>query len=83
MNGRTIGLTKKEFDLLALLIRHAGQVMDRDTIRRHLWPDDGIYKWSRAIDVHIQHLRAKLEEDAENPRFIQTIQGVGYLLKTS
>ncbi len=81
LNGREVPLTKKEFDLLQLLVRHAGRVLDRETIRRTLWPDNRLYKWSRTIDVHIQHLRAKLEPDPDTPRCIVTVQGVGYILK--
>ncbi len=82
LNGRDVSLTKKEFDLLLLLARHAGRVLDRETIRRTLWPENRLYKWSRTIDVHIQHLRAKLEPDPDTPRCIVTVQGVGYMLKS-
>jgi DNA-binding response OmpR family regulator len=78
--GRTIKLTKKEFDLLSLLFKHAGQVLDRETIRRNLWPGAQIYHWSRTIDVHIQHLRSKLEKTPDQPAYISTVPGVGYLL---
>jgi DNA-binding response OmpR family regulator len=81
LNGRNVSLTKKEFDLLLLLVRHAGRVLDRETIRQTLWPENRLYKWSRTIDVHIQHLRAKLEPDLDTPHCIITVQGVGYMLK--
>ena len=81
LNGRDVSLTKKEFDLLLLLVRHAGSVLDRETIRQTLWPENRLYKWSRTIDVHIQHLRAKLEPDPDTPHGIITVQGVGYMLK--
>ncbi len=81
MNGRNVSLTKKEFDLLLLLARNAGQVMDRETIRSTLWPENRLYKWSRTIDVHVQHLRSKIEPDPRRPRFIVTVPGVGYCLK--
>jgi DNA-binding response OmpR family regulator len=79
--GRAVRLTKKEFDLLNLLFKHAGQVLDRETIRQALWPEAQIYHWSRTIDVHIQHLRAKLEKAPEQPAYITTIPGAGYLLR--
>lgn len=82
LNGQNISLTKKEFDLLLLLVKHAGHVLDRETIRQTLWPENRLYKWSRTIDVHIQHLRAKLEPDPDTPGCIVTVQGVGYLLKS-
>lgn len=80
--GRSVHLTKKEYDLLSLLFKHAGQVLDRETIRRALWPEAQIYHWSRTIDVHIQHLRAKLETTPEAPAYITTVPGVGYLLRS-
>lgn len=76
---RTLSLTKKEFDLLELLFAHAGKALSRKAIRRALWPDRSIYRWSRTIDVHIQHLRTKLEDNPEQPRHIVTVQGVGYM----
>ncbi len=81
INGRRAELTKKEFDLLLLLARHAGQVMDRQTIRKNLWPENRLYKWSRTIDVHIQHLRTKIEPNPRQPRYIVTVPGVGYCLR--
>ena len=80
-NGREVSLTKKEFDLLLLLARHAGQALDRETIRRNLWPENRLYKWSRTIDVHIQHLRSKIEPHPRQPRYIVTVPGVGYCLR--
>lgn len=83
VDGKKVGLTKKEFDILALLFKHPGRVLDRDTIKMEIWPDRKLYKWSRALDVHIQRLRAKLEKNPENPQYIQTIPGVGYMLSES
>jgi two-component system alkaline phosphatase synthesis response regulator PhoP/OmpR family response regulator RpaB len=80
--GRPVRLTKKEYDLLNLLFKNAGQVLDRETIRRALWPEAQIYHWSRTIDVHIQHLRAKLETTPDTPAYITTVPGVGYLLRS-
>lgn len=81
IGGKPVHLTKKEFDLLSLLFKHAGNVLDRETIRQALWPGAQIYHWSRTIDVHIQHLRAKLEATPDQPTYITTIPGVGYLLR--
>lgn len=77
---KKVVLTQREFNLLALLARNADRVMDRTTIRRTLWPDGDLYRDSRAIDVHIQHLRSKLEDNPADPRYIMTVQGVGYRL---
>ncbi|OAG28040.1 response regulator transcription factor [Thermodesulfatator autotrophicus] len=78
INGKTIRLTKKEFDLLKILATHVNEVLTRDFIRNQLWPGKEIYPWSRALDVHIQRLRQKIEPDPENPRYIITHPGVGY-----
>jgi DNA-binding response OmpR family regulator len=78
-NGRPVHLTQREFDLLALLMTHSGQVLNRTAIRHALWPEGDIYKGSRTIDVHIQHLRSKIEEDPQDPKRIKTAQGVGYV----
>ena len=78
--GEKIRLTQRQFTLLVLLARHSGRVLSRETIRSSLWPQGELYRDSRAIDVHIQHLRSKLEDDPGNPQYIRTIQGVGYML---
>ncbi|MBW2591117.1 MAG: winged helix-turn-helix domain-containing protein [Deltaproteobacteria bacterium] len=80
VDGDRVGLTKKEFDILSLLFKHAGKVLSRDTIKQEIWPGKKLYKWSRSLDVHIQHLRAKLEQSPEQPNYILTIPGVGYML---
>lgn len=79
-NGRCVQLTAKQFDLLSLLVRHAGKLLDRAAIRNALWPKRQLYRWSRAIDVHIQHLRAKIEDNPQSPTLIVTVQGKGYRL---
>ncbi len=80
-NGNQVNLTKKEFQILELLIKNMGKVVERDWIKKTLWPEGKLYKWSRTIDVHIQHLRAKLGDNSDNPQFIVTIPGVGYLFR--
>ncbi len=78
VRGRRIELTPKEFELLCLLMENRGKVLSRDFIRRSLWRGSQLYSWSRVIDVHIQHLRQKIEEDPSAPEYILTIAGVGY-----
>lgn len=75
-----VSLTQREFALLLLLARNAGSVMNRATIRHTLWPAGDLYRDSRAIDVHIQHLRCKLEGNPAQPQYIVTVQGVGYMM---
>ncbi len=79
LEGKKVELTTKEFDLLYLLARNPGRVLSREEIRKALWKDQRkIYSWSRVIDVHIQHLRKKIEKDPANPCYIRTVPGVGY-----
>jgi DNA-binding response OmpR family regulator len=75
-----IGFTQREFNLLLLLARNSGRVMSRADIRRILWPERELYRESRTIDVHIQHLRLKIEDNPAEPKLIRTVQGVGYML---
>ncbi len=80
-NGeREVTLTAREFDLLAFLARHPGQVFSRDRLMELVWqlPD---YSDSSTVTVHIRRLRAKLEPDPERPRYLQTVWGVGYRLQ--
>ncbi len=80
--GRRIELTNKEFSLLQLLAENRGRVMTREEIRKSLWGQRQLYSWSRAIDVHIRHLRQKIEDDPEQPALIHTVIGVGYRLES-
>jgi two-component system alkaline phosphatase synthesis response regulator PhoP/OmpR family response regulator RpaB len=75
---KPVYLTKKEFDLLELLICYPGEVLSREFICSQIWPNEEVYSWSRALDVHIRRLRKKIEPDPQNPKFIITHPGVGY-----
>ena len=77
--GRLIDLTKTEYDLLELLISNAGIVLNRDLIYREIW-DIEFETSSNSLDVYIGYLRRKLE-DGGDPRLIQTVRGVGYVLR--
>jgi two-component system alkaline phosphatase synthesis response regulator PhoP len=77
LNGQTLDLTTMEFDLLALLVQHPGQVFTRLQLLQGT--QDVAYEgYDRTIDVHIKNLRKKLADDSQEPRFIETIRGVGY-----
>ena len=76
-DGAEIGLTRTEFDLLAELARHAGQVLSRDVLLDRIWGYDYLGD-SRLVDVAIQRLRAKIEADLAAPELIQTVRGAGY-----
>jgi len=72
-----VALTQREFDLLALLVSHPGQVFSRDRLMELVWQCP-YYNDSSTVTVHIRRLRAKLERDPDSPRHIQTVWGVGY-----
>ena len=74
---KEIDLTAKEFGLLKLLITNPGRVFSRGNMLQSLWDYD-YYGDTKTIDVHIRHLRMKIEEDPANPKFIKTVRGVGY-----
>jgi DNA-binding response OmpR family regulator len=75
--GNLVDLTAREFEVLALLASHPGRVYSRDQIMAHLWDGD-FYGEPRAADVHVQHVRQKIEPDPKNPRYLQTVRGIGY-----
>jgi DNA-binding response OmpR family regulator len=81
-NGKKIGLTLKEFELLQYLMRHPGKVLNREDIYVHLW-DFAANSLSNTIDVHMKNLRKKLGDNGEegNEQIVETIRGVGYRLK--
>ncbi len=78
-----IDLTKTEYELLELFISYPDEVLSREFIRKQIWRDSRLYKQSRAVDVHVQRLRKKLETDPNTPRYITTVAGVGYKYVTS
>lgn len=77
--SREIQLSRMEFDLLELLVRHPRQVLARTTIYERVWGYDASLS-SNSLDMFISHLRRKLEADGE-PRLIQTVRGVGFMLR--
>ena len=72
-----VDLTTTEFEILSLLAAHPGWVYSRQQIMQQLWDGD-FYGEARSADVHIQRIRTKIEPDPKNPRYIQTVRGVGY-----
>jgi len=76
-DGRDIPLTRTEFDLLADLARHPGQVLARDTLLDRIWGYDYLGD-SRLVDVAVGRLRAKVEADPAAPELILTVRGAGY-----
>ncbi len=77
VNAATVDLSRKEFDLLALLMSHAGQVVTRERCIDRLWWDQDLAD-TRTLDTHMKRLRRKIEPDPANPRHLVTVRGVGF-----
>ncbi|SMB89410.1 two-component system, OmpR family, response regulator [Thermanaeromonas toyohensis ToBE] len=77
VRGKPVELTLKEYQLLKFLAENPGRVFTREALLDRLWEGD-YFGDTRTIDVHIRHLREKIEEDPSNPRYILTVRGVGY-----
>ena len=77
VRGREIELTFVEFEVLSALARAPGRVFTRDTLLARVWGDSA-YRDPRTVDVHIRHLREKIERDAKDPEYLFTVRGVGY-----
>jgi DNA-binding response OmpR family regulator len=75
LDAQTIVLTRKEFELLSLLVRHAGQIIPREALLMQVWGYSSEIR-TRTLDVHIRRLRKKLGSYAD--RYIETIFGIGY-----
>ena len=69
-------LSPKEFDLLALLVREAGRVVTRERIMAEVW-DENWFGSTKTLDMHVSWLRRKLGDDADDPRLLITVRGVG------
>lgn len=77
LDGVRLELTQKEFELLYLLATNPGQVFTRDVLLEKIWGYDYDQR-SRTVDVHIRHLRQKIEQDPSKPKYIESVHGVGY-----
>ena len=77
VRGEEAQLTVREYELLLHLVRHPGQVFSREQLMDSVW-QYSFYSDTSTVTVHVRRLRAKIEQDASNPRWLQTIWGVGY-----
>ena len=80
VRGAETELTPKEFELLRVLVTHPGKVYSRDELLERIWG----YEYdgdTRTVDVHVRHLRLKVERDPSNPEYIETLRGIGYRFK--
>jgi DNA-binding response OmpR family regulator len=80
VNGRPVSLTYVEFELLKAMAAKPGRVFTRQALLEALW-GNAAYREPRTIDVHVRHLREKLEADPREPELILTVRGVGYRCK--
>jgi two-component system, OmpR family, response regulator len=77
LGGESVQLTYVEFEILAAMAAAPGRVFTREMLLEHIW-GDSTYRDPRTVDVHIRHLREKLETDAKDPEYLFTVRGVGY-----
>ena len=77
LGGAELQLTGKEFDLLTILVRHAGAVVSREELMQEVWGTQG-EESTKKLDMHISWLRRKLGDDIANPRHISTVRGMGF-----
>ena len=77
IGGRPVDLRAKEFDLLHLLMAHAGQVLTREHIMEQVW-DPNWFGPTKTLDVHVRALRRKLGDDPSRPRYLHTVRRVGF-----
>ena len=77
LNDVPLEFTPKEFELLVYFMRHPNRVLSRDQLLQAVWNYDFAGD-TRIVDVHVSHLRDKIEENTRKPRYIKTMRGVGY-----
>ena len=80
VDGRMLDLTYVEFELLRTLVAQPGKVFSRRALLQAIWGDSS-YREPRTIDVHVRHLREKVEDDPSEPELILTVRGAGYRLR--
>ena len=77
INGETVSLPLKEFDLLEFLLRNAGRVLTREQLIDRVWGSDYVGD-TKTLDVHVKRLRSKLEPKPSSPKYLLTVRGLGY-----
>jgi DNA-binding response OmpR family regulator len=80
VDGKALDLTYVEFELLRTLVAQPGKVFSRRALLQAIWGDSA-YREPRTIDVHVRHLREKIEQDPSEPQLILTVRGAGYRLR--
>ncbi len=82
LNEKELVLTPTEFEILRILLEKRGEVVSTETLFHELWKDEYYSKAGNSITVHIRHLREKMNDTAENPKYIRTVWGVGYKMES-
>ena len=81
LNERLLSLTPTEFSILAILCEQKGNVVSVEELFHQIWKDEYYSKSNNTITVHIRHLREKMEDSFENPKYIKTVWGCGYKIE--
>lgn len=81
LNERELSLTPTEFEILRILLERKGEVVSTEALFHEIWKEEYYSKSNNSITVHIRHLREKMNDTAENPRYIRTMWGVGYRME--
>lgn len=82
LNGKPLALTPTEFSILHILLKRKGKVVSSEELFHEIWKDEYYNKSNNTITVHIRHLREKLDDTIDDPKYIKTIWGVGYKIET-
>lgn len=81
LNGKALALTPTEFSILRILLEKRGQVVSSEALFHEIWKDEYYNKSNNTITVHIRHLREKMGDSFEHPKYIKTIWGCGYKIE--
>lgn len=82
LNEKALLLTPTEFEILRILCQRKGEVVSSEELFHQIWGDEYFSKRNNTITVHIRHLREKMEDSFENPKYIKTVWGCGYKIET-
>ena len=78
VNGKSVELSEIEYHMLLLMMRHKGKIFSAQNLYESIWNEPYFYSCNGTVMVHIRKLRVKIEEDAQNPKYIRTVWGKGY-----
>ena len=83
LNGKPLVLTPTEFAILRILLENKGRVISAEELFHRIWHDEYYSKANNTIPVHVRHLRTKLNDTLNKPKYIKTVWGVGYKIEES